>query len=640
VYGFGAKIPPSHSVCSDCFALTGDFFLPEVEGIDGILQAYFRALHVCHLHGPSRLSEVVKLIANLSRPYVQKDPGDPRLPWPEMQFFVLLILTDGEIEDQEQVVREIRACAELPLTIIFVGIGNKDFVFLRELARDVKDMMPKAKDAEVGGPGFDRQIVKFICFNDYRDDPQKLAAATLSHLPQEVVRYYQEHGIKPRDLKKFEDDAGNPIEKHIPKEPLNTVAKGSMKKAREEAKAAREKAKAGNQAPSRAATRGVDGRSSKSPGNSKSPGDGASRSGSNETSSSGASRGLALNSAISDSSGSESDMEDLFGDLEDSDDEKQKKAEQKERNLANLPIFLAEEKERLVTDGIALGYEKAVINRAIRDGLPSAGLDVLVDNILNGGYGKCLSYKEAALQALPDEEAEMEQTLPGQVDDRSAATTPASPGKRAATDSGNTDAPKMDYGAALSALAKVSKKEDTSGSKRLSLVSMRRSSTPDPVFSSSVTSPTGTELPDTSRPGSADVAKKDVWAGVKIEDGSAARTLLEVSASRSREASKELGNKIRTTSKTLEEVAGRLGRLRTLSKGPEGGRRPSLGQVQFNTITEDDNAGEDPEMSLGPRAAGSDSPLDLAKTMPEGNPWLTLKPSTSQSSTDMMVSTQ
>jgi len=29
-YGFGAKIPPTHTVTSDCFALTGDFFDPEV----------------------------------------------------------------------------------------------------------------------------------------------------------------------------------------------------------------------------------------------------------------------------------------------------------------------------------------------------------------------------------------------------------------------------------------------------------------------------------------------------------------------------------------------------------------------------------------------------------------------------------
>lgn len=57
IYGFGAKIPPTHSVVSNCFALTGDFFQPQVDGVEGMLKAYHRALRVCHLHGPSYLAE-------------------------------------------------------------------------------------------------------------------------------------------------------------------------------------------------------------------------------------------------------------------------------------------------------------------------------------------------------------------------------------------------------------------------------------------------------------------------------------------------------------------------------------------------------------------------------------------------------
>ena len=37
VYGFGAKLPPSYpSAISDCFALTGDFFSPWVQGVKGL----------------------------------------------------------------------------------------------------------------------------------------------------------------------------------------------------------------------------------------------------------------------------------------------------------------------------------------------------------------------------------------------------------------------------------------------------------------------------------------------------------------------------------------------------------------------------------------------------------------------------
>ena len=45
VYGFGGKLPqcpdgqPSH-----CFALNGNIYNPEVNGLDGILQAYYNSL--------------------------------------------------------------------------------------------------------------------------------------------------------------------------------------------------------------------------------------------------------------------------------------------------------------------------------------------------------------------------------------------------------------------------------------------------------------------------------------------------------------------------------------------------------------------------------------------------------------------
>lgn len=42
-FGFGAKVVPTHET-SNCFALTGDIFRPEVSGIAGLLEAYQRSL--------------------------------------------------------------------------------------------------------------------------------------------------------------------------------------------------------------------------------------------------------------------------------------------------------------------------------------------------------------------------------------------------------------------------------------------------------------------------------------------------------------------------------------------------------------------------------------------------------------------
>ena len=42
-YGFGAKVVVDHDI-SQCFALTGDIFSPQVKGINGLIEAYKNTL--------------------------------------------------------------------------------------------------------------------------------------------------------------------------------------------------------------------------------------------------------------------------------------------------------------------------------------------------------------------------------------------------------------------------------------------------------------------------------------------------------------------------------------------------------------------------------------------------------------------
>lgn len=46
---------------------------------------------------------------------------------PDDPYFVLLILTDGEIHDMEPTKTSIVNSSHLPLSIIIIGIGNEDF---------------------------------------------------------------------------------------------------------------------------------------------------------------------------------------------------------------------------------------------------------------------------------------------------------------------------------------------------------------------------------------------------------------------------------------------------------------------------------------------------------------------------------
>lgn len=43
-FGFGAKIPPVEHRASHCFAVNGDIFDPECDGLDGVIDAYKHAL--------------------------------------------------------------------------------------------------------------------------------------------------------------------------------------------------------------------------------------------------------------------------------------------------------------------------------------------------------------------------------------------------------------------------------------------------------------------------------------------------------------------------------------------------------------------------------------------------------------------
>ena len=44
VFGFGAKVPPNTHRASHCFALNGDIFDPECDGIEGVVEAYKNSL--------------------------------------------------------------------------------------------------------------------------------------------------------------------------------------------------------------------------------------------------------------------------------------------------------------------------------------------------------------------------------------------------------------------------------------------------------------------------------------------------------------------------------------------------------------------------------------------------------------------
>ena len=63
LYGFGAKLEPYFDIVSHCFALKGDYFDPELDGIDEIINCYKNCFSRIQFHGPTIFSDVIKVAA-------------------------------------------------------------------------------------------------------------------------------------------------------------------------------------------------------------------------------------------------------------------------------------------------------------------------------------------------------------------------------------------------------------------------------------------------------------------------------------------------------------------------------------------------------------------------------------------------
>ena len=89
------------------------------------MQSYANAILHVGLSGPTFFEHIITY-AN----YVSK-ANEPNNVYP-----ILMILTDGEIHDMGKTQNLIKAAANLPLSIIFVGVGNENFVEMRKLDGD------------------------------------------------------------------------------------------------------------------------------------------------------------------------------------------------------------------------------------------------------------------------------------------------------------------------------------------------------------------------------------------------------------------------------------------------------------------------------------------------------------------------
>jgi vacuolar-type H+-ATPase subunit F/Vma7 len=87
---------------------------------------------------------------------------------------ILLILTDGIINDMQKTIDEIVRGSSLPLSIIIVGVGDADFSSMDILDADDEPLYSKKYKKHMAS-----DIVQFVPFSEFKNDPIMLAKETL-----------------------------------------------------------------------------------------------------------------------------------------------------------------------------------------------------------------------------------------------------------------------------------------------------------------------------------------------------------------------------------------------------------------------------------------------------------------------------
>lgn len=137
------------------------------------------------MFGPCHFSPVIK-----STTAIAKQHQDGK------HYYVLLIITDGIINDMKQTIHSIIDASKLPISIIIVGVGNADFSAMDELDSDYCRLSIDGREA-------DRDIVQFVPLNQFLTgqvvrSQAELAREVLAEVPDQITGFMRSRGFKPK----------------------------------------------------------------------------------------------------------------------------------------------------------------------------------------------------------------------------------------------------------------------------------------------------------------------------------------------------------------------------------------------------------------------------------------------------------
>ncbi|EGR29597.1 hypothetical protein IMG5_152470 [Ichthyophthirius multifiliis] len=132
VYGIGARLQPSYTFYSNCFAISGHFFDPKIDisNSEKLVQAYLNTFKKIKQSGTLIFSDILKLHQEYSKNY--------QFTQEKQNYFVLILLSHNELlqSDIEETKANLFYGCENNVSVINIGIGKGDFQYTSELKQD------------------------------------------------------------------------------------------------------------------------------------------------------------------------------------------------------------------------------------------------------------------------------------------------------------------------------------------------------------------------------------------------------------------------------------------------------------------------------------------------------------------------
>ncbi|CAN8068768.1 unnamed protein product [Agarophyton chilense] len=186
-FGFGAALPPNFEEAAHVFALTGNYATqPVCNGIEDLIDNYYMALSRVAPFEPCRYGPILEHVIDSAKAENNQDG--------KIVYTILLVVTDGKFSDFADVANLICSAADLPLSIVIVGVGKSDFTDLEKLDGDSERL------TSTDGTPCARDIVQFVPFDKHRFNTHQLAREVLDEIPEQFLSYMRSRGIKPGDI--------------------------------------------------------------------------------------------------------------------------------------------------------------------------------------------------------------------------------------------------------------------------------------------------------------------------------------------------------------------------------------------------------------------------------------------------------